>query len=240
MTASILIVDDEPDILELVSTRLRMAGYQPVPVDEATEALRTFFTVRPDLALLDIDMPGISGLEICDRIREVSDIPVLFLTAMGSESDRIRGLQSGADDYIVKPFSKEELIARIQAALRRASMPSVQSGSRDVYEDGVLTIDQQAHLVTVNGTPTSLSPLEYRMLVALVRHSGQVLSHEQLLEMAWGSNANGTSSESVRLYISYLRGKLEANPRKPRLIETVREFGYRYVRPSQANAAVAA
>ena len=240
MTASIMIVDDEPDILELVSTRLKLAGYQPVPVGDASEALRVFFTVRPDLALLDIDMPGISGLEICNRIREVSDIPVLFLTAMGSEADRVRGLQTGADDYIVKPFSKEELIARIQAALRRASMPAVKSGNRDVYEDSALAIDHQAHLVTVNGSPTSLSPLEYRMLVALVRHAGQVLSHEQLLEMAWGPNAAETSGDSVRLYISYLRGKIESNPRKPKLIETVREFGYRYVKPGQAFMAEAA
>lgn len=230
MPATILVVDDEPDILELVSMRLQMAGHRTVLASSGEEALKSFFIERPDLSLIDIDLPGIDGIELCARMREMSDIPVIFLSAMGSETDRVRGLQAGADDYIVKPFAKEELAARVDAVLRRASMPATRSGE-DAYVDSQISIDHRAHIVAVRGKEIALSPLEYRLLSALVRHSGQVLSHHQLLDMAWGPNATETSPDSVRLYISYLRAKVEEHPKRPLLIETVREFGYRYVRP---------
>ena len=230
MALKILVVDDEPDILELVQTRLEMAGYETIAAESGEEALKSFFVTRPDLALLDLEMPGMDGFELCERIRQMSDVPIIFLTAFGSEVHRIKGLQVGADDYIVKPFSKDELVARVEANLRRASMPSVQRDEQ-IYADPVLTIDHRAHLVTVRGTEISLSPLEYRLLTALLRHPGQVLSHIQLLDLAWGPNSDETSTDSVRLYISYIRGKIEEDPKRPQLIETVREFGYRYVRP---------
>ena len=241
MAATILVVDDEQDILELVSMRLEMAGYRTVLAASGEEALRAFFVERPDLAVVDIDLPGMDGIELCSRMREMSDIPVIFLSAMGSETDRVRGLQAGADDYIVKPFASDELVARVEAVLRRTTMPSTRNGE-DSYIDAQLTIDHRAHLVAVRGTEVALSPLEYRLLTSLVRHSGQVLSHHQLLDMAWGPNATETSPDSVRLYVSYLRAKIELNPKRPSLIETVREFGYRYVKPnyyeqSQARAA---
>ena len=230
MANTILVIDDEPDILELVSMRLKMAGHRTVLAPSGEEALKSFFTERPDLAIVDIDLPGMDGIELCARMREMSDIPVIFLSAMGSEVDRVKGLQAGADDYIVKPFAREELAARVEAVLRRASMPAVRRGE-DSYIDSQIAIDHRAHVVAVRGREVALSPLEYRLLSALVRHSGQVLSHHQLLDMAWGPNATDTSPDSVRLYISYLRGKIEENPKRPVLIETVREFGYRYVRP---------
>lgn len=230
MPATILVVDDEPDILELVSIRLNMAGHRTVLAPNGEEALRSFFIERPDLAVVDIDLPGMDGIELCSRMREMSDIPVIFLSAMGSETDRVRGLQAGADDYIVKPFAREELAARVDAVLRRALMPAVRNGE-DAYVDSQISIDHRAHIVAVRGNEVALSPLEYRLLSALVRHTGQVLSHHQLLDMAWGPNASETSPDSVRLYISYLRAKIEDNPKRPTLIETVREFGYRYVRP---------
>jgi DNA-binding response OmpR family regulator len=230
MPSKILIVDDEPDILELVQTRLEMAGYETIAAESGEDALKSFFTARPDLALLDLEMPGMDGFELCERIRQMSDVPIIFLTAFGSESHRVKGLQVGADDYIVKPFSKNELVARVEANLRRASMPSIQRDEQ-IYADPVLTIDHSAHLVTVRGKDMSLSPLEYRLLTALLKHPGQVLSHNQLLDLAWGPNSSETSTDSVRLYISYIRGKIEEDPKRPRLIETVREFGYRYVRP---------
>jgi DNA-binding response OmpR family regulator len=241
MSATILVVDDEQDILELVSMRLEMAGYRTVLAVTGEEALRSFFVERPDLAIVDIDLPIMDGIELCSRMREMSDIPVIFLSAMGSELDRVKGLQAGADDYIVKPFAKEELVARVEAVMRRATMPAVRGGE-DSYIDAQMTIDHRAHIVAVRGKEVALSPLEYRLLTSLVRHSGQVLSHHQLLDMAWGPNATETSPDSVRLYISYLRAKIEEHPRRPLLIETVREFGYRYVRPtyyeqSQAQAA---
>ncbi|MDA0232251.1 MAG: response regulator transcription factor [Chloroflexi bacterium] len=231
MAATILVVDDEQDILELVSIRLDMAGYRTVLAASGEEALRSFFVERPDLAIVDIDLPAMDGIELCSRMREMSDIPVIFLSAMGSELDRVKGLQAGADDYIVKPFAKEELVARVEAVMRRATMPAVRGGE-DSYIDAQLTIDHRAHIVAVRGREVALSPLEYRLLTSMVRHSGQVLSHNQLLDMAWGPNATETSPDSVRLYISYLRAKIEEHPKRPMLIETVREFGYRYVRPT--------
>jgi len=239
MTATILVVDDEPDILDMVSLRLKIAGYRTVIAGNGEQALKQFFVERPGMAIIDVDLPGMDGIELCTRMREMSDIPVIFLSAMGSELDRVKGLQAGGDDYIVKPFARDELVARVDAVLRRASMPSV-NGGQDAYVDSQITIDHKAHVVAVRGHEVALSPLEYRLLSALVRHSGQVLSHHQLLDMAWGPNATETSPDSVRLYISYLRAKIEENPRRPLLIETVREFGYRYVRPvyyQQAKAA---
>ena len=156
-------------------------------------------------------------------------VPIIFLTAFGSETHRVKGLHVGADDYIVKPFSKNELVARVEANLRRASMPSIQRDEQ-VYVDPVLTIDHSAHLVTVRGNEVSFSPLEYRLLTALLKHPGQVLSHTQLLNLAWGPNSAETSTDSVRLYISYIRGKIEEDPKHPRLVETVREFGVYFQR----------
>lgn len=238
-SARILIVDDEPDILELVATRLEMAGHEPLKASTGEEGLRAFFQHRPDLTLIDIDMPGMDGIELCGRIREVSNTPVIFLTALGAERDKVRGLAAGADDYIVKPFGRDELVARVDAALRRATLPSSQSAP-STYSDNVLSIDYSAHLVTVRGEETNLSPLEFRMLAALVRNAGQVLSQERLIDLVWGADALETSPDSVRLYVSYVRGKIEENPRKPLLLQTVREFGYRYVRPDSATGASAA
>jgi two-component system KDP operon response regulator KdpE len=232
--AKILVVDDEPDILELVTTRLEKAGYDVVCADSGQAALRIFFQQRPDLALIDIEMPRMNGLELCTRIREVSEIPVIFLTAYGAEADRVKGLEAGADDYIVKPFGRNELAARVAAALRRAALPAVRTASAQVYADSEIRIDHSAHTVAVRGEPVSLSPLEYKLLVALVRNPGQVISQERLLDVVWGQDSLEVSAESVRLYVSYLRGKIEADPRRPRLIQTVRQFGYRYAPPASA------
>jgi DNA-binding response OmpR family regulator len=229
MTSKILIVDDEPDILELVQTRLEMSGYETVTAENGEEVPKSFFSDRPDLALLDLEMPGMDGFELCERIRQMSDVPIIFLIAFGSETHRVKGLHVGADDYIVKPFSKNELVARVEANLRRASMPSIQRDEQ-VYVDPVLTIDHSAHLVTVRGNEVSLSPLEYRLITALLKHPGQVLSHTQLLNLARGPNSAETSTDSVRLYISYIRGKIEEDPKHPRLVETVREFGVYFQR----------
>jgi DNA-binding response OmpR family regulator len=234
--AKVMVVDDEPDILELVSTRLERAGYAVVCADSGTAALRIFFQERPDLALVDIEMPQMNGLELCSRIRELSEIPVIFLTAYGAESDRVKGLEAGADDYIVKPFGRNELAARVAAALRRAALPAVKA-TPQIYSDGELQIDDSAHTVSVRGEPVSLSPLEYKLLVALVRNAGQVISQERLLDIVWGHDSLEVSPESVRLYISYLRSKIEADPRRPRLIQTVRQFGYRYAPPVARAAA---
>ncbi len=237
--AKILIVDDEPDILELVAARMEMAGYAPITAGSGDEGLRLFFEHRPDLALIDIDMPGMNGIELCGRIREVSDAPIIFLTALGSESERVRGLRAGADDYIVKPFSRDELAERVGAVLRRTAMPPAHRAS-ETYSDDEVSIDFSAHVVSVRGVRVSLSPLEFRLLATLVRNAGQVISSERLIDLVWGIDALETSQESVRLYVSYLRAKIERSPRQPQLIETVREFGYRYVRSESRAQAPAA
>ncbi|MCH7642599.1 MAG: response regulator transcription factor [Chloroflexi bacterium] len=229
-SAKILVVDDDPEVLAVVEQRLKLAGYRVEAVETSREALRSFFEQKADLALLDVGLPDIDGFELCSRIREVSDIPVIFLTGRGTETDRVRGLRAGADDYIVKPFGAEELLARVEAALRRASMAAV-GPANESYSDGEITVDIDAHVVTLRGTEISLSPHEYRMLLAFVRHPNQVLSQDQLLDMAWGADALEASRDSVRLYVGYLRAKIERDPRKPQLIRTVREFGYSYRPP---------
>lgn len=229
----VLAVDDDPEILDIVRTRLEYGGYRVLTADTAEAGLAAFYRDRPDLVLLDISLPGMDGYEMASRIREVSQIPIIFLTARGAQDDRVRGLTSGADDYVVKPFGGEELLARINAALRRAAMPAVETES-DVYSDEVVSIDHRAHLVTVRGQAVDLTAYEYRLLSVFVGHSGQVLSQEQLLDQVWGADAVEASIDSVRLYVGYLRRKIEEDSRKPVLIETVRGFGYRYLTPRKS------
>jgi two-component system KDP operon response regulator KdpE len=224
---SVLVVEDEPEILELISTLLRLDGLDVMCATNGEDGLRAFFQRRPDIAILDIGLPGMSGIDLCGRIREVSEVPVIFLSAMGDEPDRVRGLRAGADDYIVKPFGADELKARVASVLRRAAMPAVGTERSD-FTDGELIIDHSAHTVRVRGVPVSLTPLEYRMLSVLSGHRGQVLSQDRLLDLVWGVDAVEAAPESVRLCVSHLRHKIEANPRRPRLVETVRGFGYRY------------
>lgn len=224
---SVLVVEDEPEILELISTLLRLDGLNVMCATNGEEGLRAFYQRRPDLAILDIGLPGMSGIDLCGRIREVSEVPVIFLSAFGEEQDRVRGLRAGADDYIVKPFGADELKARVAAVLRRAAMPAVRAERTD-FTDGELAIDHGAHTVNVRGNPVSLTPLEYRMLSVLSGNKGQVLSQDRLLDLVWGADAMEAAPESVRLCISHLRRKIEQDPRRPRLVETVRGFGYRY------------
>lgn len=232
--AKILVVDDDPDVCDVVEQRLKIAGYRVEVAGSSRDALKAFYQQKADLALLDVGLPEIDGYELCSRIREVSDIPVIFLTGRGNEMDRVRGLKAGADDYVVKPFGGAELVARVEAALRRASMGAVGTTEETGYSDGEISIDTDAHVVKVRGEEVSFSPHEYRMLLAFVRHPNQVLSQDQLLDLVWGSDALDASRDSVRLYVGYLRSKIEREPRKPAMIRTVREFGYSYrpVEPS--------
>ncbi|MBT4515694.1 MAG: response regulator transcription factor [Chloroflexi bacterium] len=184
--ARILVVDDDLEVLDVVGQRLRLAGFNVEAAESSRDALRSFYQQKADLALLDVGLPEIDGYELCSRIREVSDIPVIFLTGRGNEMDRVRGLKAGADDYIVKPFGGQELVARVEAALRRASMGAVGVEKETGYSDAEVEIDTDAHVVKVRGVEVSLSPHEYRMLLAFVRHPNQVLSQDQLLDMVWG------------------------------------------------------
>jgi DNA-binding response OmpR family regulator len=228
--SSVLVVDDEADIRELVRVLLERAGHAVIEASDGEEALRRFFDERPDLVLLDVSMPGLDGWGALERIRELSDVPVLMLTARAAELDKVRGLRAGADDFITKPFGRQELLARVDSHLRRARADAEVA---ERYADDFLTIDFAQRAVTARGQEITLTPLEYRLLLAFVRNPNQVLSHEQLLELVWGG-ARGGRRDQVKLYVGYLRRKLGAGEADSP-IETVRGFGYRY-RPSRSRA----
>jgi DNA-binding response OmpR family regulator len=223
----VLVVDDDDDIRLLLGELLRGAGYGVETAQDGRVALRAFHENRCDLVVLDLSMPELDGFQTLERIRDVSDVPVILLTARSGEIDKVRGFRAGADDYVVKPFGRQELLLRIEALLRRAPEPT----HVEHYDDGTLSIDYGQRLVLCRGLPVRLTPLEFRLLDAFTRHAGQVLSGDQLVEHVWGHSA-GVSLDQVKLYVSYLRKKLGERAPDWRPIETVRGFGYRYVPPS--------
>jgi DNA-binding response OmpR family regulator len=226
MKGRILVVDDDADIRTLLRSLLERAEYVVTEAENGRAGLRAFYAAAPDLVVLDVAMPELDGWATLERIRDLSDLPVLMLTARSSELERVRGLTHGADDYVSKPFGKQELLARVQALLRR-------SGRRDEveerYADGYLAIDYANRAVTVGERPVSLTPLEFKLLAAFVQHPNQVLSRDQLLELVWG-DPYGVSGDQVKLYVGYLRRKLAPDGPAAVPIETVRGFGYRYRR----------
>ena len=223
----VLVVDDDDDIRLLLEELLRGAGYGVETAHDGRAALRTFHAHPTDLVVLDLSMPELDGFETLDRLRDLSDVPVILLTARGGEIDKVRGFRAGADDYVVKPFGRQELLARIEALLRRAPEPT----HLDHYDDGALSIDYARRLVVCRGLPIRLTPLEFRLLITFVEHAGQVLSPDQLVEHVWG-HAGGVSRDQVKLYVSYVRRKLGQETAGFEPIETVRGFGYRYVQPA--------
>jgi DNA-binding response OmpR family regulator len=225
--ARILVVDDDPDIRQLVAELLGRAGHEVEQAPDGRSGLRALHASSPDLVLLDVSMPDLDGWQTLERIRDLTDVPVIMLTARGQELERVRGLQGGADDYVTKPFGRQELIARVQALLRRSGARATRT---ETYADGVVTIDFAQRAVTYAGHDVSLTPLEFKLLSALVRHPRQVLSREQLLELVWGDSF-GVSGDQVKLYVGYLRRKLDPQAPDNVPIETVRGFGYRYRPP---------
>jgi len=219
----VLVVDDEEDLRELTRLTLELAGHRVTVASDGMEGLRIFFSEPPDVVLLDIRMPAMDGWTLLERIREVSDVPVIMLTAYGQEWQKVQGLRGGADDYMVKPVGKQELLARIDAVRRRSTSAQ---GTRDPYQDAVLSIDFRRHKVYVRSEEVHLSPIEFKLLAIFVQNRDMVLSADQLLDSCWGDRDSGP--DSVRVYMNYLRKKLEDDPAKPRLLETVRGFGYRY------------
>jgi DNA-binding response OmpR family regulator len=223
----VLVCDDDDDIRRLVVTLLERTGATVRQAADGREALREFHSWRPELVILDVSMPELDGWAVLERIRDLSDVPVLMLTARGEELERVRGLQGGADDYVVKPFGKQELVARVQALLRRAAKAPHEE-EPESYGDAYLTIDFAQRQVTVGERQVQLTPLEFRLLATLVRHPRQVLSRDQLLELVWGDSF-GVGGDQVKLYVGYLRRKLDAIEPASVPIETVRGFGYRYL-----------
>src|SRR5919109_1088033 len=218
--ARVLAVDDDADIRGLLRELLERAGYEVVVAASGREGLRTLYAVSPDLVLLDVSMPELDGWQTLERIRDVSDVPVLMLTARAAELEKVRGLKAGADDYVTKPFGRQELLARVEALLRRAG-PREQT--QDTYADALVTVDFAQRSVAVHGQDVTLTPLEFRLLAAFVRHPGQLLGHDQLLELVWG-DPFGASRDQVKLYVGYLRRKLESAGAEGSVIETVRGF----------------
>jgi DNA-binding response OmpR family regulator len=225
--ARILVVDDDPDIRRLLVELLQRAGHQVEEAADGRAGLRALHASSPDLVLLDVSMPDLDGWQTLERIRDLTDVPVIMLTARGQELERVRGLQAGADDYVTKPFGRQELVARVQALLRRSG---ARAATTDTYADSLVTIDFAQRAVTYAGRDVALTPLEFKLLSALVRHPRQVLSREQLLELVWGDSF-GVSRDQVKLYVGYLRRKLDPDAPDGVPIETVRGFGYRYRPP---------
>jgi DNA-binding response OmpR family regulator len=222
--ARVLVVEDDGDIWRSLQILLQRAGYEATWAPDGGEGLRRFESDRPDLVVLDVSLPVLDGWSVLERIRNHSEIPVILLTARGLENDKVRGLLGGADDYLTKPYSNEELVARIGALLRR-SPPAPRGAS--VFDDGQVRVNFTDHTVEVSGSSVTLTPSEFRLLAALVRHPDQVLSHGQLLELAW-HDPTRTGPGRVKFTVLSLRRKLgwidlDATP-----LETVRGFGYRY------------
>jgi hypothetical protein len=220
----VLVIEDDPDIGHLVCLRLDRAGYATKHASDGQTGLRLLHEHHPDLILLDIGLPGIDGWQVLERIRDISDIPVIIVSARGLETEKVRGLQSGADDYITKPFGHQELVARVGAILRRNATTEF---TDDSYTDEQIHIDVARREVTVFGTPVNLTAGEFRLLHVLVQHVGQVLSPEQLLDLAW-DDPTGIGASKVKFTILRLRRKLGCDDVNKCPIESVRGFGYRY------------
>ncbi len=224
----ILVVDDDQAMHRLLEFTFTQAGAQVLVATDGEEALRHFYTFRPDLVVLDITMPKLDGWEIGRRIRDLSETPIVMVTARGQEDDILRGFESGADDYVTKPFSLQVLLARVRALLHRASLPPI-SAQPIAYSDDRLTVDLSANRVLVDGQPVRLTATEYRLLAYLVENAGRVLSPRQILEKVWGWEY-ADDVDYVRVYIWHLRQKLEPDPKSPRYLITEHGLGYRFER----------
>jgi two-component system KDP operon response regulator KdpE len=223
---SVLVVDDEPRLVDVVRLNLEMEGYRVLAASDGIEALDRLKEDLPDLVVLDVMMPAMDGFETLRRIREVSQVPVIMLTVRNEESDRIRGLEIGADDYLTKPYSSRELQTRIKAVLRRTFTPAPPRKTRIVVDDD-LTIDFSRNEVVVRGQKVALRPTEYRLLYHLVTNAGRLMTHEALLSKVWGHEYRD-EAQYLRLYVNYLRQKIERDPAHPRYILTERGMGYRF------------
>lgn len=224
MNQRILIVDDEPRFIRLIEANLQTEGYQILQAKEGKQAVELAASEKPDLVLLDVMMPEMDGFQACERIRQFSNVPIIMLTARGEEDQRIRGLNLGADDYIVKPFSAGEMLARVRAVLRRAQTAAPDSGET-LFSRGSLQIDFARAEVRLDGELVSLSATEYRLLLQFAHSAGRILTAEDLLRNVWGEEYKD-EKEILWVSISRLRQKLEKDPKQPELIVTHSGEGY--------------
>ncbi|CAM3336600.1 MtrAB system response regulator MtrA [Stackebrandtia soli] len=225
MRARVLVVDDDPALAEMLGIVLRTEGFTPSFVADGEQALSAFREHRPDVVLLDLMLPGMSGIDVCKAIRSESGVPIVMLTAKSDTVDVVLGLESGADDYIIKPFKPKELVARVRARLRRGD--DVAPERLQIGRPGLeVAIDVPAHSVTLNGVEVKLTPLEFDLLVALARKPRQVFTREVLLEQVWGYR-HAADTRLVNVHVQRLRAKIEPDPENPQLIQTVRGVGYK-------------
>jgi DNA-binding response OmpR family regulator len=225
MAEKVLIIDDEPTTVELIGMLLERRGFEAIRATSADDGLRKAYRYQPDLVLLDIMMPEMDGWEVCKRLREMSDVPIIFLTARNETRDVVKGLEIGADDYIAKPFDNEELIARIRAHLRRAPKPNM--AEELVFNGGEFRINFMNREVRVRNELKHLTPKEFNLLGVLVRNAGRVVPRQELVTEAWGEEY-GDAIDSLKLYIHYLRQKVERDAEHPDYILTSRGVGYRF------------
>lgn len=226
----ILVVDDDPHILDALTVgfQLQWQDSTVISAHDGESGLQLFYDHNPDVVVLDVAMPGKNGFEVLQEIRRISDVPVIMLTARGEELDQVRGLELGADDYVVKPFGHLALLARIKAVLRRADLPPPAEAIPD-FVAAELAVNFRNHQVTVRGEPVKLTPVEYRLLYHLVRNSGRLMPHQTLIDRVWGEDYEATT-DHLKVFVSRLRAKLEVEDGH-RYIETERGLGYRFVRP---------
>jgi DNA-binding response OmpR family regulator len=227
MKAQVLCIEDDQDIALAISMVLGRAGFDVIGAADGNTGLRVFHAERPDVVLLDLGLPTLDGWAVLERIRDMSDVPVMLLTAHGLEVDKVRGLSLGADDYLTKPFGNAELVARVQALLRRSRAARPEA---EVYQDALIELNFGSREVRVGGELAALTPNEFRLLAALVRHAGQTLSAEQLLEQAWQDPLH-VGPERVKFAVMRLRRKLGQGEGDRTPVEAIRGFGYRYAAP---------
>jgi len=221
----ILVVDDEQEITLVLRSGLAKHGYEVRVAGEGEAALELFLAWPPDLVVTDLSMPNMNGLKLCERLREISSVPIIVLSVKGDEATKVEALDAGADDYVTKPFGMGELLARVRAALRRSPEAS-QEGT--LIEDGDFSVDLETREVRVGGREIRLSPKEFDLLVYFIRHSGKVLTHRNLLSAVWGGNSV-EQTEYLRVFIRHLRKKIEPDPAKPHYILTDPWVGYRFL-----------
>lgn len=230
LKAKILVVEDDPAITKLIRATLETQSYQYHTAKDGTTAIMDTLSYNPDVIILDLGLPDMDGVDLIRKIRDWSNVPIIVVSARSEDMDKVQALDAGADDYLTKPFSIDEFLARLRVALRRSHAETAASQSREaVYENGALRIDYAGGCVTMNGTPVHLTPIEYRLLCVLAKNTGKVLTHNYILKEVWG-NALASDLPSLRVFMATLRKKIEPNPAKPVYIQTHIGVGYRMIR----------
>lgn len=225
--ARILIVDDEPQLTRVLRMGLKSRGYDVRAAADGLAGFEAFTDWHPDLVITDLAMPNVDGLELCRRVRAVSQVPIIVLSAKGEEKTKVEALDLGADDFVTKPFGIDELLARVRASLRRANAPATDEKTPTILDSGDFHVDIESREITVRGKPVHLTPKEYDLLVYFIRHAGKVLTHRTLLAAVWGGNYV-EQNEYLRVFVGNLRKKLEADLATPRYILTEPWIGYRF------------